>query len=123
MLVPTQPPNQRAKSNQHNQEGTAGDGQVVVKPHRQRRSLWTICPSTDQAKRVYMPESHWGSNDCWVTPVMRDRALQAMVKGSPGDEWEARFEETNKGSPRPSPQDAASRYSASLMVKTDGTRR
>jgi RNA-directed DNA polymerase len=102
----------RRVTQQNQGRRTAGVDKVVVKTPAARGRFvdalsryrpWQARP----AKRVYIPKANRKQRPLGI-PVMRDRALQAMVKNALEPEWESRFEGTSYGfRPGRSTQDAA----------------
>ena len=102
----------RRVTQQNKGKKTAGVDKVLVKTPAARGRFvddvsiyrpWQAHP----AKRVYLPKANGKQRPLGI-PVMRDRALQAMVKNALEPEWEARFEGTSYGfRPGRSTQDAA----------------
>jgi RNA-directed DNA polymerase len=93
---------------------TPGIDKLTVKTPEERSGLLkdiiTLTPwRAKPTKRVYVPKAN-GKRRPLGIPVIRDRALQAMVKNALEPSWEARFEASSYGfRPGRSAQDAISR--------------
>src|SRR5258707_2875266 len=82
-------------------KNTPGVDKLTVKTPEERSKLLNELTSytpwrAKPAKRVYIPKAN-GSVRPLGIPVIKDRALQAMVKNALEPAWEAKFEATNYG--------------------------
>ncbi len=83
-------------------KNTPGVDKVVVKTPTERGNraddLLACTPWRAQpARRVYIPKANSTKLRPLGIPVIRDRALQAIVKNALEPSWEARFERTSYG--------------------------
>jgi RNA-directed DNA polymerase len=95
-------------------KNTPGIDKLTVKTPGERskllNELMTLTPwRAKPAKRVYIPKANGKLRPLGI-PVIKDRALQAMVKNALEPSWEARFEASSYGfRPGRSAQDAIER--------------